>query len=80
MTEPGSTLARARAAFDQGNFAEVRRLVGPLLSSLPSGSERDEAEELWSRIQPDPWMSYLLALSLLLLLAVTLFAYSSSSP
>jgi len=80
VTEPSSTLAQARAAFDQGNFAEVRRLVGPLLASLPSGSERDEAEELWSRIQPDPWMSYLLAVSLLLLLAVTLFAYSSSSP
>jgi hypothetical protein len=80
VTDSSSVLEQAKAAFDRGNYAEVRRLVGPLLSSLPSCSERDEAEELWSRIQPDPWMSYLLVLSLLLLLAVTLFAYSSGSP
>jgi hypothetical protein len=80
VTEPSAHLALARAALESGNFREVRRLVGPLLSTLPSGPERQEAEELWSRIQPDPWMSYLLVLSLLLLLAVTAFAYSSSAP
>lgn len=80
MSEPSSILKQARAAFERGNYAEVRRLLGPLRTSLPSGSERDEAEDLWSRTQPDPWLSYLLLLSLLLLLAVTAFAYTSSSP
>jgi hypothetical protein len=80
VTDSSSALEQAKAAFERGNYAEVRRLVSPLLASLPNGDERDEAEELWSRIQPDPWMSYLLVLSLLLLVAVTAFAYSSSSP
>jgi len=70
-------LETARGAFDDGDYAEVRRLLGPLLETLPSGPEREQAEELWTRIQPDPWMSYLLVLSLLLLVAVTAYAYSS---
>lgn len=73
-------LERARAAFERGNYAEVRQLLPPLLAELPAGPERQDAEELWARIQPDPWMSYLLLLSLLLLIAVTTFAYLTGKP
>jgi hypothetical protein len=69
-------VAHARAAFDRGNYADVRRTLRPLLASLPDGPDRDEAEELWARIQPDPWMSYLLFLSLLLLVAVTVYSFT----
>lgn|SRR5690606_4894605 len=77
-TPPESTaLESARLAFERGNYAEVRRLLRPLLAELPAGPERDDAEELWARIAPDPWMSYLLLLSLLLLVAVTVYVYAS---
>ena len=76
-TSKGPAVDRAKAAFERGNYAEVRRLLGPLLAELPRGPEREQAEALWARIQPDPWMSYLLFASLLLLIAVTWFAYAS---
>lgn len=80
-TEPDNTaLEDARVAFERGDYAEVRKLLDPLLTQLPAGPERQDAEELWARIQPDPWMSYLLLLSLLLLVAVTVFAYASGQP
>lgn len=72
-----ATYERARAALERGNYAEVRRLVLELRKVLPLGPERDQAEELLTRIQPDSRMSYLLVLSLLLLIAVTVFAYAS---
>lgn len=80
-TEPDtSAIESARIAFERGDYAEVRKLLNPLLAQLPAGPERQDAEELWARIQPDPWMSYLLLLSLLLLVAVAVFAYASGQP
>jgi hypothetical protein len=73
----GSSLEQARSAFQRGNYAQVRRLLRPLLETMPTGPEREQAEDLWTRIQPDPWLTYLLVLSLLLLVAVTAYAYSS---
>jgi len=75
-----SPLERARSAFERGNYAEVRALLKPLLAELPTGPDRDDAEELWARIQPDPWMTYLMLATLLLLVVVTIFAYASGQP
>jgi hypothetical protein len=70
------SLEQARAAFARGNYAEVKRTLRLLLAELPDGPEREQAEELWSRLHPDPQLTYVLVLALLLLIAITVYAYA----
>lgn len=80
MTDPAEpsaaqVLDAARRAFERGDYREVRRKLRPLLAGELEVEQRAEAEELLSRLRPDPFMAYLLLLCTLLLLAATLFAY-----
>jgi len=81
MTQPPSeALEQARAALEGGNYAEVRRLLRPLADEQAGSPEQEEAQALLARIEPDPWIGYLLLLTFLLLCAVTAFAYSHGHP
>lgn len=52
-TPEGDTLRRARALFHLGDYAEVRRLLTPLVTSKNS-AVADAASELLRRIAVDP--------------------------
>ncbi len=63
-------------AFEQGDYAALRRLAVPLLAR-PEGDElREAAEELMDRIEPDPIAKRLLFASLALFLIVVFIAYA----
>ncbi|HYJ09821.1 MAG TPA: hypothetical protein VEX18_12455 [Polyangiaceae bacterium] len=69
-------LARLAAAFEAGNYALVREEAEPLAERAENPAVRDAALELRRRIEPDPLVKYLLALTAALLLFLTYFAYN----
>jgi hypothetical protein len=69
-------LARLAAAFEAGNYALVREEAEPLAERTENPAVRDAALELRRRIEPDPLVKYLLALTAALLLFLTYFAYN----
>ena len=68
-------LARLVAAFEAGNYALVRDEAEALAERAESPAVRDAALELRRRIDPDPLVKYLLALTAALLLFLAYFAY-----
>lgn len=67
-------LGAAQAFFEKGNYAATRDAAQALLTS----SEPDvakEAQELLNDLAPPPMSRLLLALTFVLLTAVTIFAY-----
>jgi hypothetical protein len=69
-------LARLTAAFEAGNYALVREEAEALAERAEDPAVRDAALELRRRIEPDPLVKYLLALTAALLLFLTYFAYN----
>ncbi len=61
------TLTALVAAFDQGDYARVRREAPALVQQTESVAVRKAARELLKRIEPDPLAVYLLAGAALLL-------------
>lgn len=75
-TEPlDPALAQAEILFDQGHYQEARR-VSVALSKSEDPATRAAAHALTERMNPAPLTKYLLLLTGLLLLAVTVFAYA----
>jgi hypothetical protein len=72
-------LERLIAAFEAGNFALIRRDAERLAESTSNPEIRKAAFELRRRIDPDPLSKYLLAISLVLLVVLTLWAYRAGS-
>jgi hypothetical protein len=68
-------LRRLSAAFEAGNYALVRAEASTLAERAESPLVRDAALELRRRIEPDPLVKYLLALTASLLLFLAYFAY-----
>lgn len=79
-SERERALAAAARAFELGNYAEVRRLTPPLFATAEDPATAHAARALFERTRPDPLVSYLLALGLALLVAVTIFAYAAEVP
>jgi hypothetical protein len=69
-------LARLVTAFEAGNYALVREEAEALAERAESPAVRDAALELRRRIEPDPLVKYLLALTAALLLFLAYFAYN----
>ena len=69
-------LARLAAAFEAGNYALVREEAEALAERAESPAVRDAALELRRRIDPDPLVKYMLALTAALLLFLAYFAYN----
>jgi len=69
-------LARLATAFEAGNYALVREEAEALAERAENPAVRDAALELRRRIDPDPLVKYLLALTAGLLLFLTYFAYN----
>jgi hypothetical protein len=69
-------LARLVAAFEAGNYALVREEAEALAERTENPAVRDAALELRRRIEPDPLVKYLLALTAALLLFLAYFAYN----
>lgn len=71
-------LDRLVAAFEAGNYAKVRAEAERLARTTESPTVRDAALELRRRIEPDPLARYLLVISVLLLVFLTVWAYGVS--
>jgi hypothetical protein len=65
------------AAFEAGNYAQVRALAPALAERAERPEVRRAAEELLRRIEPDPLMKALLAMAVALLTVVAAYAYLS---
>jgi hypothetical protein len=72
-------LQRLVRAFESGNYDAVREGANKLAEATPDPIVRDAARELRSRIDPDPLMKYLLAVSLLLFVFVVWYTYQGQS-
>jgi hypothetical protein len=68
-------LSRAVTAFENGNYAETRRLCEQLLESEQDEDVRDAANELLRRMQPDRMIVVILWASFALLALVALSVY-----
>jgi len=68
-------LDRVVRAFELGNYAYVRAEAPKLLEGSESPRVREAAGELLRRIEPDPLVKVLLAMSVLLFLVITFWAY-----
>jgi hypothetical protein len=68
-------LERLMAAFEQGNFAEVRKRAPELASRTGDPEVRRAALELRRRIDPDPLLIILLSCSLSLFLFLVVWVY-----
>jgi hypothetical protein len=68
-------LARLAAAFEAGNYALVRAEAEALAERAETPAVRDAALELRRRIEPDPLVKYMLALTAALLLLLAYWAY-----
>jgi len=87
-------LDQAEASFRGGNYAATVRIAREVLADLDAlppekdvaeePDEREElrrrAEDLLTRVRPDPSIGYLLAISAALLLFLALFAYTTGHP
>lgn len=62
-------------AFEAGDFERVREGAPKLARESKDPSVRRAAQELSNRIKPDPLLKYLLLMSFLLLVYLTLFVY-----
>lgn len=69
-------LARLAAAFEAGNYALVRAEAEALAERAETPAVRDAALELRRRIEPDPLVKYMLALTAALLLLLAYWAYN----
>lgn len=65
-------------AFENGNYAQVRREAPALAARTADPTVREAALELRRRIDPDPLLKYLLALAVALLVFLTIYFYSKS--
>jgi hypothetical protein len=71
-------LAKLVTAFEAGNYAYVREHAGDLAERPETDPKvRRAANELLTRIEPDPLIRFVLAVSVLLLLFLTYYAYSN---
>jgi hypothetical protein len=70
-------LDRLVRAFELGNYAYVREHAPKLAERAESERVREAARELARRIEPDPLIKILLLLSVLLLAALTIWAYKT---
>jgi hypothetical protein len=68
-------LDRLIAAFEAGNYALIRNEAPRLAEQTRDPAIRDAALELRRRIEPDPLVKYLLAISVALLVFLVLYAY-----
>ena len=68
-------LERLIVAFENGNYALVRREAENVAATASSPAVRDAALELRRRIEPDPLAKYLLAIAALLLVYLVVWAY-----
>ncbi len=68
-------LSQAVAAFENGNFAQVRKLCQELLDREDDPEVRRAATELLRRIEPDRMIVAVLWASFLLLALVVLWVY-----
>ncbi len=66
-------------AFERGNFALIRREAPALAERADDPAVRDAALELRRRIDPDPLIKYLFAVSIGLLLFLAAYAYFGHS-
>jgi hypothetical protein len=66
-------------AFEAGNYARVREGAELLSRSHESSAVREAALELRRRIEPDPLAKYLIAISVVLLVVLTVWAYHVES-
>lgn len=69
-------LSRAVTAFENGNYAETRRLCEQLLEHEEDEDVRDAARELLRRMEPDRLIVAFLWASFALLALITLWVYS----
>jgi hypothetical protein len=72
-------LQRLVRAFEAGNYEAVREGASKLAEATPDPIVREAARELRRRIDPDPLMKYLLAVSLLLFVFVVWYTYQGQS-
>jgi hypothetical protein len=70
-------LARLVHAFEAGNYAFVREHAPKLAERASSPRVRDAARELARRIEPDPLIKLLLALSVALFVVLAFWAYKT---
>ncbi len=63
------------AAFEAGNYAEVREAAQKLSEDGQTPEVRRAAEELLRRIEPDPLMKLFLSVAIALLLVVVAYGY-----
>jgi len=70
-------LERVIAAFEAGNYALVRSEAPALAGRTEDPDVRNAALELYRRIQPDPLIKYLLAVSIALLVFLVSYFYGS---
>jgi hypothetical protein len=70
-------LDRLVRAFELGNYAYVRKHAPKLVAQGGSEEIRAAARELARRIEPDPLIKILLALSIALLVALAFWAYKT---
>ncbi len=68
-------LMRLVAAFEAGDYRTVRIAASKLAESTENPLVREAARELRRRIDPDPLMKYLLAVSLTLFVFVVWYTY-----
>lgn len=68
-------LDRLVQAFEAGNYAFVREHAARLAERAGSEAVRQAARELMRRIEPDPLIKLLLALSIALFVALAVWAY-----
>ena len=64
------------AAFEAGNYAEVRRLSSGVAERAKDPDVRAAALELRRRIDPDPLSTYIVLISVALLLFLLMWAYA----
>lgn len=70
-------LDRLVRAFELGNYAHVREHGPTLIAKSEDAAVREAARELVRRIEPDPLVKILLAISVSLLLLLALWAYKT---
>jgi hypothetical protein len=70
-------LDRLVHAFEAGNYAYVREHAPKLAENTSSARVRDAARELARRIEPDPLIKVLLALSVVLFVVLVVWAYKT---
>jgi hypothetical protein len=68
-------LERLVTAFEQGNYALIRREADAVANAAADPAVRDAALELRRRIEPDPLAKYLLLIAVLLLVYLVAWAY-----